>query len=67
VSTEPSEFHKRHEEFRRELAAVLNRYSMENGSDTPDFALADYLIQCLQALDNAIRIRRQWYGRDDKK
>ena len=40
--------------FRRHFYApfwLLNRYSMENGSNTPDFMLADYLIDCLRALD----------------
>jgi hypothetical protein len=50
------------EEFRRELAAVLNRYSMENNSNTPDFLLADYLIEALRALDKAILGRSKWYG-----
>lgn len=51
--------------FRRDLAAVLNKYSLENGSNTPDFLLADYLIDCLRALDTAIRARGRWYGRLD--
>jgi hypothetical protein len=29
---------------RDELSAALNRYSAENGSDTPDFILAEYLL-----------------------
>lgn len=62
TETAASEFAKRHEEFRKELAAVLNKYSMENGSNTPDFLLADYLIGCLRGLDTAIRMRDNWYG-----
>jgi hypothetical protein len=54
------------EAFRQDLQAVLNKHSRENGSDTPDFLLADYLIECLQALDRAIRNRSGWYGRHDK-
>jgi hypothetical protein len=38
--------------FRRELATLLNRYSKENGSDTPDFILANYLIGCLDVFNN---------------
>jgi hypothetical protein len=49
--------------FRQELAGLLNRYSMENASDTPDFLLADYLIECLRALDTAIRARDRWKGK----
>lgn len=49
-----------------ELAEVLNRYSLENGSDTPDWILADYLIACLDAFDHATQDRRQWYGRQNE-
>lgn len=45
-------------EFKQELAALLNRYSMEqHGGNTPDFVIADYLIQCLRALDTAVSMR----------
>lgn len=44
-------------EFREELQRLLNRHSMENGSDTPDFVLADYLTDCLEAFDRAVRRR----------
>jgi hypothetical protein len=47
------------------LRALLNRYSAENGSDTPDFVLAEYLLGCLLAFDAAVRRREAWYGRGD--
>ena len=47
----------------RELTALLNRYSCENKSDTPDFILADYLLDCLAAWNAASRRRDNWYGR----
>lgn len=49
--------------FRTELAGVLNKYSLENGSDTPDFILARYLQNCLNAFDIAVTDREGWYGR----
>lgn len=49
--------------FRDELAALLNKYSLENGSDTPDFLLASYLEQCLLLFGHAVQSREQWYGR----
>lgn len=55
----------RGEAFRRDLASLLNRYSMENASNTPDFLLADYLIDCLRALDKTISTRAKWYGHHD--
>jgi hypothetical protein len=50
-----------------ELAAVLNRYCAENVSDTPDFILASYLLECLECFDRAVRQREAWYGRPDGK
>lgn len=58
----PSQEHDRREEFRRELAGLLNRYSQENSRDTPDWILADYLIGCLNAWNNASRMRDKWWG-----
>lgn len=49
--------------FRKELETVINRYSQENGSNTPDFILADYLTNCLLAFDSAVNARERWYGR----
>lgn len=49
-------------EFRRDLAAVLNRHSREAESNTPDFILADYLIDCLTVLERATATREAWYG-----
>lgn len=49
--------------FRTELARILNKYSLENGSDTPDFILARYLQNCLNAFDIAVTDRESWYGR----
>jgi len=49
-------------DFRMELESVINKCSMENGSNTPDSILAMYLIQSLQAFDQAVRCRDQWYG-----
>ncbi len=47
---------------RDELTALLNKHSVENGSDTPDFILADYMLNCLTAFDEAVKARTQWYS-----
>lgn len=62
----PNEVDERSGEFARELAGLLNRYSAENGSDTPDHVLADYLIRCLAAYDGAVRRRERWLDRHRK-
>ena len=47
--------------FRAELRSLLNRYSMENESNTPDFILADYLVDCLASWDRATERRIEWF------
>jgi hypothetical protein len=48
-------------EFQKELAALINKHSVENESDTPDFILAEYLNTCLDAFGAAMDARDQWY------
>lgn len=52
------------DKFRKELSELINKSSMENASNTPDFILAEYLSACLLAFDTAIQQRETWYGRD---
>ena len=47
----------------KELTSLLNINSQENGSDTPDFILAQYLIRCLENFNKTIQRREDWYGR----
>lgn len=44
------------------LASALNRFSAENGSNTPDFILAEFLLTCLAAWNQASRAREAWFG-----
>ena len=43
-----------------ELQQLLNRYSEENKSNTPDFILANYLLSVLDALSTAVLAREKW-------
>lgn len=45
--------------FRKELEELINRHSMESGSNTPDFILADYLMACLRAFDFGVKARQK--------
>ena len=49
-------------DLRIDIGDVLNRYSAENGSNTPDYILADYLLACLAAYDAAVTKRAAWHG-----
>ena len=53
-------------DFQKELTSLLNRHSQENGSDTPDFILAEYLQGCLDNWNHAVQKRENWYGRGPK-
>lgn len=56
---------QRKSDFFSELEQLLNKYSVENGSNTPDFIVAQYLLHCLQAFNSAVNRRETWYGRRD--
>lgn len=53
-------------EFEKELESLINRHSMENPSNTPDFILAQYLASCMASFNTAIQQRENWYGRDPR-
>lgn len=48
--------------FEGELRSLLNRFSKENDSGTPDFVLAEYMSNCLTAFNVAIEGRSQFRG-----
>lgn len=48
---------------REDIEHAINCNSAENGSDTPDFLLAEFLTDCLAAYDKAVTAREKWYGR----
>jgi hypothetical protein len=51
--------------FEEELTKLINRFSQENTSNTPDFILAQYLSQCLNAFNSAMIRRTDWYQAPD--
>ncbi len=48
--------------FEKELESILNRYSKENASNTPDFMLAKYLSVCLENYNETIKARDKWFN-----
>lgn len=50
------------EELIREVAAVLNRCSRENQSNTPDFILAEHMVDALEAFERTSNKRDGWHG-----
>jgi hypothetical protein len=45
-----------------DLAAILNRMSRENASNTPDFLLADFMLGCLDVYERTLQQRERWLG-----
>jgi hypothetical protein len=56
----------RYSRFSTALEILINSHSMENASDTPDFLLAAFLVETLQAWDRAVSRRSEWYGGSDQ-
>lgn len=48
--------------FKKELEILINKYSLENSSDTPDYILADYLSGCLDLFNSTLAERKRWYN-----
>lgn len=47
-------------EFRGELITLINKHSLENLGNTPDFIIADYLIACIKNLAQTISSRERY-------
>lgn len=55
------------ETLRADLGRVLNKYSCEQKSSTPDYVLAEYLQDCLAAYDKAVNARRAFFMLGDER
>ena len=53
---------KKIENFKHDLAKLINIYSLESVSNTPDFIIAEYLTNTLLEFDKLMRSRDNWYG-----
>lgn len=52
--------------FEEELSALINKHSLEGGSDTPDFILASFLKNVLIDWNHAAKARDRWKAGDRK-
>lgn len=53
--------------FEKELTSLINKYSKENDSNTPDFILANYIMRSLDNFNLTMKERCKWYGEDKEK
>ena len=51
------------EAMQRAIEQAINCSSGENDSNTPDFILARYLMDCFDAFTLCSRERERWYGK----
>ena len=56
-----------HKLFKQELAILINKYSMENTCDTPDFVLSEMLYSFMVGMGPHIKTNLKWHGCEDKK
>jgi len=52
--------------FQQELISLLNKNSKENDSDTPDFILAEFIMDALNSFNNAVNARTTWYDKAEE-
>lgn len=52
------------DEFQKELTALINIHSMENASNTPDFLIAEFLVNCLRAFNLASEQKEKWFAKE---
>lgn len=64
-STEPVIQDSRITELQKAISQAINSVSAENGSDTPDFILAEFLTECLMAWNKATRKRNDWHSPEE--
>ena len=50
------------EAFKKDIAYVINKHSMECDSNTPDYVLADFLYRCLSAFHKGTNNRTEFYN-----
>lgn len=50
--------------FEKAIEELINKMSMEDETDTPDYILAQYLLTCYNAYKNAVNARDKLFGVD---
>lgn len=53
---------KEHDAFLEEIRHAINKHSIENESNTPDFILAAFVDDVMSAWNKTVAARSNWYG-----
>jgi hypothetical protein len=52
--------------FKVEIENLINIHSIDSELNTPDYILADYLVNCLETYRKINEQREKWHGRGEK-
>ena len=50
------------ENLKQQLSTIMNTYGIDNECSTPDYILAEYLINCLKGYKKIHNANRIWHG-----
>lgn len=50
--------------FKKELECLINKHSIENQCDVPDFLLAEMVVNFIQGIGDPIKQTLDWHGCD---
>jgi len=54
------------QKFRMDLEKLINKHSIENAVDMPDFLLANMICRMIEAMGPSIKQAFDWHGVDSK-
>jgi len=52
------------EKFKKELEELINKHSIENECDMPDFLLAEMIVNIIKGIGIPMKICLDWHGCD---
>ncbi len=52
------------ENFKKELTQLINKHSIENKIDMPDFILAEMLCRMIEAMGPSIKSNIRWWNKE---
>ena len=58
---------KKYQSFKKDLEQAINKNSMENYCNMPDFIIAEYLVHCFSGLCGAKNKNDKWHNRSIKE
>ena len=66
VDAQPDNERDPYSDFQKDLEGLLNIHSIENRTDTPDFILAEYVVESLRALEHHHHAKKCWFSPEMK-